>query len=145
MTNHTFKELRLINHTGRELQLMLENRKPLSMFYADADQKEDERIIPRKKFDRYVKLGRFQSAERTFEVAYDPRTKRPHRVKYVLYCLKGEEWRLKAMLLVLKISRCVTSYDEGLDRIESALLGYTDEEIEKLKRAIKRSSESKAV
>jgi hypothetical protein len=28
------------------------------MLYGDAAQEEDERIIPRKKFDWYVKLGR---------------------------------------------------------------------------------------
>jgi hypothetical protein len=34
------------NHTGKELQLMLEGKRPLSMFYDDADKEPDERIIP---------------------------------------------------------------------------------------------------
>ena len=83
------------NHTGKELQLMLERKKPLSMFYDDADVEVDESAIPEVAFGKFVELGQFNKAERVFELAYDPRIGRNRRVRYVLYCLKGEEWRLK--------------------------------------------------
>jgi hypothetical protein len=111
------------NHTGKELQLMLERRKPLSMFY------DDERIIPEVAFGKFVELGQFSKAERIFDLAYDPRLGRNRRVRYVLYCLNGEEWRFEAMWLVLRAVRNTLMYDEGLDRMTGYLLGYTDDEI----------------
>jgi hypothetical protein len=118
------------NHTGKELQLMLEDKKPLSMFYDDADAEPDERIIPEREFTNLVEDGRFSKAERIFEVAYDPRIGRNRRVRYVLYCLKGEEWRLEAMFLVKKAVQKTPDYDEGLGRMTGYLLGYTDDEVE---------------
>jgi hypothetical protein len=100
------------------------------MFYGDADATDDERIIPTKAFGRYVELGKFSKAEKIFELAYDPRIRRNYRTRYVLYCLKGEEWRLDAMFLVLKAVINTPKYDEGLDRMKGYLLGYTDEEVD---------------
>jgi hypothetical protein len=62
-------------------------------------------------------------------LAYNSRTGRPCRLRYVLYCLKGEEWRLEAMFLVKKTLLKMRA-DEGIDRITGALLGYSDEEID---------------
>ena len=118
------------SHIGRELQLMLASKKPLSMFYDDADAATDELIIPTKAFGKYVKLGKFSKAEQIFELAYDPRIGRNYRTRYVLYCLKGEEWRLDAMFLVLKAVINTPKYDEGLDRLTGYLLGYTEGEVE---------------
>ena len=118
----------MTNHTGNELKLMLQKTKPLSMFYDDADA-EDDCIIPSQEFDRYVERGMFLKAEQVFELAYDPRASRHQRVRYVLYCLKGEEWRINAMWLALKARMAVKGYDEGIDRIIGSLLGYTDDEI----------------
>jgi hypothetical protein len=118
------------NHTGKELQLMLEGKKPLSMFYDDADEERDERIIPELAFGQLVATGQFSKAERTFELAYDPRIGRSRRIRYVLYCLKGQEWRLEAMFLVEKAVLNTPYYDEGLDRMIGYLLGYTDDEVE---------------
>jgi hypothetical protein len=107
---------------------MLVGKKPLSMFYDDGDEEADERITPEKAFDKFVAKGRFSKAERTFELVYDPRIGRNRRVRYVLYCLKGEEWRLEAMFLVLRAGK--RGYDAGLDRMTGYLLGYTDDEVE---------------
>jgi hypothetical protein len=74
-----------VNHTGKELQLMLAGKKPLSMFYDDADEELDERIVPEKKFGKLVETGEFGKAERIFDLAYDPRVGRNRRVRYVLY------------------------------------------------------------
>jgi hypothetical protein len=119
----------MTNHTGRELQLMLDKKKPLSMFYDDADVTKDETVIPEEEFDSLVELGILTKGDRIFEGAYDPRIQRPRRTRYVLYALKGEEWRIEAMFLVLHTRSLMSGYDEGLDRITGLLLGYTDDEV----------------
>jgi len=121
----------MASHTGKELRLMLANKKPLSMFYNDADVGHTEAIIPENEFDKHVKVGTLIKAEKIFDLAYDPRLGRNRRMRYVLYCLKGQEWRLEAMLLTLKAMLIVGKYDEGIERIRGSLLGYTDEEIDK--------------
>ncbi len=108
---------------------MLAGTKPLSMFYDDPDADRDECIIPEMAFDKFVESGAFVKAERIFDLSYDKRIGRHLRIRYVLYCLKGDEWRIKAMFLALKARQAVPKYDEGIDRIIGALLGYTDEEI----------------
>lgn len=116
-------------HTGRELELMLQRKKPLSMFYDDADFPDDESVIPQQAFDRFVADGLFAKGEEVFEMAIHPQTHQPIRVKYVLYALREEAWRIPAMFLLLKTSLSTTTKpDEGLDRMESALLGYTNEQ-----------------
>jgi hypothetical protein len=107
---------------------MIDGKKPLSMFYDDADEERDERIIPEGAFGKFVATGQFSKAERVFELAYDPRIGRNRRVRYVLYSLK--EWRLEAMFLVLKATLSTPNYIEGLDRMTGYLLGYTDSEVE---------------
>ena len=118
------------NHEGKELELMLEGKKPLAMFYDDPDEDQDERIVPAEAFDRFVRSGAFMKAERSFELAFDRRIGRNLRIRYILYCLKGEEWRIEAMFLALKVRLTVRGYDEGIDRIVGALLGYSDDEVD---------------
>jgi hypothetical protein len=108
---------------------MLERKKPLSMFYDDADASGPDSVIPEEEFDSFVELGTFSKAEQILDLAYDPRIRRHLRVRYVLYCLKGQEWRMQAMFLALKTSLAMSRYDEGIDRIKGSLLGYTDDEI----------------
>ena len=115
-----------VGHEGRELELMLAGKKPLSMFYDGADEKES--VIPEDEFDPFVKNGQFAKGTEIFERALDPRTGKPYRIEYVLYALKEEEWRIRAMFLVLRTLMGMAKADEGIDRITGSLLGYSDEE-----------------
>jgi hypothetical protein len=119
-----------MNHTGKELQLMLDNKKPLSMFYDNADHEGDDSVIPEKQFDAYVAGKLFLKGTKIYELAFDPRTGHSHKVKYVLYALKGEEWRIPAMFLVLDTSIRISRLDETIDRLTGALLGYSIAEID---------------
>lgn len=118
------------SHVGRELELMLVGNKPLAMFYDNPDLERDERIVPEIQFGEHVKIGRFVKAELTFEAAVDPRTHKPIRVRYVLYALTSEQWRINAMQLVLEATFKMGRADEGLDRIRGALLGHNSDEID---------------
>ncbi len=118
------------NHTGKELQLMLAGKKPLSMFYMIPTWSPMNASYLRGSSPTFVEDGHFSKAERIFELGYDPRIGRNRRIRYVLYCLKGEEWRLEAMVLVKKAVLNTGRYDEGLDRMTGYLLGYTDDEVE---------------
>lgn len=99
------------------------------MFYDDADISDEESVIPYGQFEPYVERGRFSKRVEIFEGGINPQNGKPQRVKYVLYAVKGEEWRIPAMLLTVRTTlRTTVLPDEGLMRMESALLGYTDEE-----------------
>jgi hypothetical protein len=71
----------------------------------------------------------FAKGSKIYELAFDSRIGRPHKVKYVLYALKEEEWRIPAMFLVIDAMKKMGA-DEGIDRITGALLGYTEHEID---------------
>jgi len=120
-------------HTGRELELMLAGTKPLAMFYDDNGE-PDERVVPEQEFDAYVRSGLFVKGTRVFEAAIDPRTGRPVQVRYVLYALKAEAWRVNAMFLVketLRKLRYRKGPDEAIERMTNNLLGYSDEDFER--------------
>lgn len=119
-----------MNHTGQELELMLAGRKPLAMFYDDADVASEDSPIPEDDFDLLVEQKGFRKGVRVFNGAFDPRKGGPFRTRYVLYALPGEEWRIPAMFLALEARANTSGYDEGIDRIVGALLGYSNEEIE---------------
>lgn len=119
-----------LNHTGNELALMLEHKKPLSMFYDDADVSDEESVIPEREFDEFVRNGLMIKEEMVFTLQNNPKTGRSCRVKYVLYALANEQWRIPAMFLAIKTMLRIGRADEGIDRMMSALLGYTDEQID---------------
>jgi hypothetical protein len=122
-------ELRLMNHTGRELELMLEGRKPLAVFYAFADELPDEQLIPEERFSAYVSAGRFVRDEITLS---DRQTKtgHPRELKYVFFAKHEEGWRIRALALVIRTYHHMGHTEEGIERVESALLGYTEAEID---------------
>jgi hypothetical protein len=121
----------LYGHTGRELELMSAGGKPLAMFYEDADTSDEDSSIPYSQFEPHVSSGRFAKGMEIYEGSIDPRNGRLQRVKYVLYALKTEQWRIPAMFLVIRTTlRTKVLPDEGLLRMESALLGYSDAEID---------------
>ena len=99
------------------------------MFYAMAEELPDEGLIPEKKFGRYVAKGLFVRADASFETKH-PKTNQLCAVKYVFFATKREKWRIPAMVLVARSYYRMRKTDEGIERIESALLGYTDEEID---------------
>jgi hypothetical protein len=115
-------------HTGRELEMMLAGTKPLAMFYDYAEAEPNEEIIPEQTFDRYVREGKFVKKTFVEELAMDPRTGRPVRVRYVLYALAKEAWRLEAMQLLQETMTRMGSTNEVLDRMTGSLLGYSHEE-----------------
>jgi hypothetical protein len=123
-------DLAAANHTGREFELMVAGKKPLAMFYAEVGELPDEALIPEKRFAPYVKAGEFIRDETTVEGAYHPRWKRNVMVKYVLYALRAEAWRIPAMVLIMNHQVKVPMPNEAIDRITGALLGYTEEEID---------------
>jgi hypothetical protein len=104
---------------------MLEGRKPLAMFYAEVSELPNEELIPEKAFGLHVTSGRFVRGETTIEAACHPQLKRNVRVRYVLFALKDEAWRIEAMKLLLKESG-KSGWNETCERMEGSLLGYTD-------------------
>jgi hypothetical protein len=121
-------DLAAARHGGRELELMLAGRKPLALFYDDAGEPAGEAAIPEGRFDPYVARGDFVKGEAMLELP-DPELGAPARVRYVLYALSDERWRIPAMVLALDLlGRTPGLADEGLERMICALLGYTPEE-----------------
>ena len=124
-------DLAAANHTNRELELMLAGKKPLAMFYAEISELPDERFIPDEAFKAFVTSGQFVRTEIEWASGYDPRVNRSLIFRYVFFALQGEEWRIPAMILLKEShakSNCVWS--ETLERMSSALLGYSDEEVD---------------
>ncbi len=118
------------NHENRELELMLAGRKPLAMFYEVLSLLPEEEFIPEEKFSPYVASGQFVRGESDIAGPYSQKLGRETKIKYVLFALKEEEWRINAMLLLKKQHARTLAWNETCERIESALLGYTDEEID---------------
>ena len=119
-------DLAAAGHAGRELELMLAGRKPLALFYDDAD--DPLGAIPEAAFEPHVASGAFVRGELLLELA-DPELGRPGRVRYVLYALAAEQWRVPAAILAIRTRMKVNAIaDEGLERLLCALLGYGDDE-----------------
>lgn len=110
-------------HTNRELLLMLDARKPLSVF---ADEEplpgSNSLLFPEAKFDAYVAAGRFVK----YEYA-EPVDNCRRRVRWVFYALPEEAWRIKAYILLNETSKR-SGWNEGFERMEGSLLGYSDQE-----------------
>jgi hypothetical protein len=122
-----FGQLSYQLHDGHELELMLSGKKPLAMFYENADIPYSDSYIPRDDFKKYVDQEIFCNGDLITESFIDPRNGRPVRTRYELYSIKCEEWRIPAITMVLKtMIRTKNRPDEGLDRMIGSLLGYTD-------------------
>jgi hypothetical protein len=106
---------------------MLAKKKPLAMFYCSTFRGREYEVIPEEEFEPYVKAGQFVKEE-FIVLAGDPEVS----VRYVLYALKGEEWRIPALKLVLRtqLKTGGRAAQEGIDRITGALLGYSEEDID---------------
>lgn len=121
-------DLSAANHTDRELELMLDGKKPLAMFYEDLSFLPDEELIPENKFAPHVASGKIVRCETLIRGVFSPRLGRETQIKYVLFALTEEEWRINAMLLLKEQHQKTLEWNETCERIESSLLGYTEEE-----------------
>ena len=123
-------DLAAANHTNRELELMLAGKKPLAIFYDEISVLPHEEIIPEERFRPHVEAGLFVRGEKTFKGAFHPGLGRDAQIKYVLFARASEAWRIPAFILVHGVSMNASRHTEEVERIESALLGYTKEEID---------------
>src|SRR6266481_3550927 len=104
-------------HTGRGLGLMLNGSKPLACFYSECLPNAEVEEIPERLFDPYVEAGRFIKREH-FMTADNPDSllyKAGRGSRIVLYALPHEEWRINAMLLLLKTA-AKSGWSEGFER-----------------------------
>jgi hypothetical protein len=118
------------NHTNRELELMLSGRKPLAVFHDEISVLPNEEIIPEERFQPYVDEGRFVRSEAVFNFGFNQRIGRDAQIKYVLYALSTEAWRIHAFILLKRVTLKTKRNPEEIERMESLLLGYTDEEVD---------------
>jgi hypothetical protein len=110
-------------HPNRELILMLDGIKPLSVLSGLIPKNDNFVEIPDYLFDPYVDVGRFIKREYC-----EPNVVKgtPYKgLRFVLYALEKEEWRIDAYLLVRNVSKKI-GWTEPLTRIEGSLLGYTE-------------------
>ena len=114
-------------HEGRELELMLSGSKPLSMFIEPVESEFE--YFPEEEFDKLVAQGKLLKNV-TIEMFPDPRGGE-EKFRRVLYALPGEDWRIRAMLLVEELYRSlVPGWRPDLDRVIGLLLGYERDDIE---------------
>ena len=107
---------------------MLAGKKPLALFYDDADLPADPRIVPEHQFDAYVNSGQFSKGEVVLGIP-DPELGTPVKIRYVFYAVQAEAWRIPAAVLLLKTRMGVNAMaDEGLEKMLCALLGYSESE-----------------
>jgi len=124
-------DLQAANHTNRELELMLAGKKPLAVFYDEVSCLPHEEIIPEARFAPYVRSGRFVRGEETYIGEYHTGLGREMKIQYVFFALTEEAWRIPALALLLRVRyRMNSHHSEEVERMESALLGYTEEEVD---------------
>ena len=109
---------------------MLEGKKPLAMFYEEVSLLPSEEYIPEAKFAEYVHNGDFVRAETIVAGPYSEKLGRETEIKYVLFALSSDAWRMQAMILLLEQWAISNKWNETCERVKSSLLGYTDEEID---------------
>ena len=123
-------DLAAVNHTNRELELMLAGRKPLAIFFEEMSLLPDEEIIPEKRFLPYVANGTFTRGETVVSGPFSHKLNRNTQIKIVLFARAEEDWRINAMILLKQQHAKTMVWNETCERIESALLGYSEEEID---------------
>jgi hypothetical protein len=110
-------------HTNRELLLMLAGKKPLSVFYSISLSTDISLGAPHDKFEPYIKAGRFVVRE-YIEIDQQDNSL---SMRWILYALPAEAWRIDAYILMKKTAR-LCGWNDGFERFEGSLLGYTDEQ-----------------
>jgi len=114
-------------HTGYELFLMLDGQKPFAIAdicYPAAAGDNAEEVL----FEPHVQSGRIMK-RLAIEPFDPPVTGRGGRIyegiRKLYYALPGEEWRIDAYLLLWDQMR-YGSWNDSMERMSGALLGYTD-------------------
>lgn len=110
-------------HTNIELPLMLERKKPLSMFTEMYPVPDGSSTIPEHLFDPYVENGLLSKLEYCEPMPH--LAPAYHAMRVVLYALRGEEWRLSAYAMVRNLASKV-GWEDNLIRLEGTLLGYAE-------------------
>lgn len=110
-------------HTNRELALMLSGEKPLSVFHLEAPSEDNAYQDIEKFFEPHVASGRLVQREVTNEGC----SQSLDDIRTVLYALPNEAWRIDAYLMMKSVARRC-GWNEGFERMEGRLLGYTEEQ-----------------
>lgn len=110
-------------HTNRELLMMLAGEKPLAVFCDSYVQGSDSKVIWNEKFEPYVQAGRFIKREH-IEVDYRDAS---NSMRWIFYAPPSEVWRIDAYILLKKTAK-ISGWNDGFERMEGSLLGYTDEQ-----------------
>ncbi len=110
-------------HTNRELALMLKGEKPLSVFHLEAPYENSAYQDVERFFEPHVASGQLVHREVTDEGCIQSLDD----VRTVLYALPNEAWRIDAYLLLTNVARR-SGWNEGFERMEGRLLGYTEEQ-----------------
>lgn len=110
-------------HTKRELLMMLAGEKPLAVFYDSCGPGSDSRLMWDEKFEPYVQAGRFIKRE---HIEIDSRDA-GNSMRWIFYARPSEVWRIAAYILMKKTAK-ISGWNDGFERMEGSLLGYTDEQ-----------------
>lgn len=107
-------------HNDRELELMLAGSKPMAMF---SDGLHVSDYFPDADFAPHVKAGKIIRVE---EIIPHP----PHQIRYLFFCLPGEEWRIEEALIMSRNLHAGIVKDHDADSARMGeLLGYSVEDI----------------
>lgn len=104
-------------HLGHELELMINNEKPMSVFYRYVADKYDEK--DGQDFDKHVRQGLF---DRIIFYVSEKHSKK--KIIYYIYTQKTEKWRA-TLYKELKKS---FEWNLEMEYIEGFLLGYSHEQ-----------------
>jgi hypothetical protein len=131
-----FFDLGHLDHNQRELTLMLGGLKPLAVFSVSSGCPLSD--ATNQDFESYTE------SKRIFEERFQVKgSKSNPDWDFLMYCLPGEEWRMKGYLLVYDNSRRY-GFDMYTDAIFSDLLGYSPKEVDRyMAYRRKQSSSSK--
>jgi hypothetical protein len=112
--------LNFLSHTGKELRLMLEGKKPFAAFSMSPDETANE--YPEVFFEKYVRQGVISKVDYLqTESNYSP-----VKIKYLLYALPKEEWRIESYLMLWRLAGKF-GWNSSFEFTEGYLLGYETE------------------
>lgn len=122
-SRHLLDDLPYKLHTNRELSMMLNRIKPLAAFCDEFLVSEPINAPSYSKFEVQVSKGNLIKRE---HVEFDSMRADICR-RRTLFALPEEAWRIDAYLLLWKTAR-ITGWNDGFERMEGSLLGYSDEQ-----------------
>jgi hypothetical protein len=122
-SRHILDDLPYELHTNRELLMMLNGTKPLAAFCDEFLVSEITNVPQYPKLEAYAAKGRLVKRE---NIEFDSMNIDVCR-RRILFALPDETWRIDAYLLLWKTAH-KTGWNEGFERMEGSLLGYSDEQ-----------------